>query len=60
MTLDTPEGLIHPRGGMTVQGHIALIKYQLKQIRSALALAHALGRKLILPSVTCGYDKCAL
>ena len=42
---------------MTTAGHIALINHQLRQLRSALALAYALGRKLILPSVVCGYDK---
>ena len=54
---DVPHSLIYPTGGMSVQGHVALIGHQLRQIRSALALAHALGRKLILPSVVCGYDK---
>jgi hypothetical protein len=57
MTLEVPDALVHPEGGMTVNGHIKLIQMQLRQIRSALALAQALGRKLILPSVTCGYDK---
>ena len=52
-----PEKLIHPSGGMDVVGHIKLINYQLRQIRTALAIATALGRKLILPSVICGYDK---
>uniref|UniRef100_A0A7S0LS50 Nucleotide-diphospho-sugar transferase domain-containing protein n=1 Tax=Coccolithus braarudii TaxID=221442 RepID=A0A7S0LS50_9EUKA len=52
-----PAALISPEGGMTTRGHIALIKHQLKQIRSALALAYVTGRKLILPSVVCGYDK---
>ena len=56
-TLDTPAALVYPPGGMNSQGHINLIRHQLRQIRSALALAHALGRKLVLPSVTCGYDK---
>ncbi len=55
--LDVPESLVSPAGGMSVQGHIALINHQLRQIRSGLALATALGRKLVLPSVTCGYDK---
>ena len=55
--LEVPREMIYPPGGMTVQGHIALIKLQLRQIRSALALATALGRKLVLPSVVCGYDK---
>jgi hypothetical protein len=55
-TLSVPHELIYPAGGMSVQGHIVLIKRQLAQLRAALALAHALGRKLVLPSVTCGYD----
>ncbi|EOD17198.1 hypothetical protein EMIHUDRAFT_459022 [Emiliania huxleyi CCMP1516] len=57
-----------PPGGLLVYApdvpkalvHIELIRHQLRQIRSALALAQAfgaLGRKLILPEVTCGYDK---
>jgi len=54
---DVPKALVYPPKGMTTNGHIALIKHQLRQIRSALALAQALGRKLILPEVTCGYDK---
>ena len=57
MTLDVPAEMISPPGGMTVQGHIALIKLQLRQVRSALALAFSLNRKLVLPPVTCGYDK---
>jgi len=56
-TLSVPHELIYPAGGMSVLGHIVLIKRQLAQLRAALALAHALGRKLVLPSVTCGYDK---
>ena len=55
--LDVPDSLVRPEGGMSVQGHIKLINHQLRQIRSALALAFALGRKLILPPVVCGYDK---
>uniref|UniRef100_A0A7S0IPU1 Nucleotide-diphospho-sugar transferase domain-containing protein n=1 Tax=Calcidiscus leptoporus TaxID=127549 RepID=A0A7S0IPU1_9EUKA len=55
--IGVPAELVAPRGGMTTRGHIALVKHQLKQIRSALALAYALGRKLILPPVVCGYDK---
>jgi hypothetical protein len=54
---NVPHALVYPPGGMDVPGHIKLINYQLRQIRSALALAHALGRKLILPPVVCGYDK---
>ena len=57
MEMDVPHEMLHPQGGMSVGGHIKLINHQLKQIRSALALATALGRKLVLPPVTCGYDK---
>ena len=42
---------------MDAGGHIRLIEYQLAQIAMALGLAAALGRTLILPPVTCGYDK---
>jgi len=52
-----PAALVHPPGGMDTRGHIALIQHQLKQLLSALAVAHTLGRILIMPSVTCGYDK---
>jgi hypothetical protein len=52
-----PESLVHPEGGMNATGHIALINHQLRQIRSALAVATSIGRLLILPEVTCGYDK---
>ena len=55
--LDLPREMLHPPGGMRVGGHIAMINHQLAQIRAALALATALGRKLVLPEVTCGYDK---
>ena len=48
---DVPDSLVHPSGGMTSAGHIKLINHQLKQIRSALALATALGRKLVLPNL---------
>ena len=49
---NVPDELVFPKGGMDTNGHIALINFQLRQIRSALALAHALGRTLILPEVT--------
>eukprot|EP00325_Prymnesiales_sp_UTEX-LB-985_P000502 CAMPEP_0174709114 /NCGR_PEP_ID=MMETSP1094-20130205/11177_1 /TAXON_ID=156173 /ORGANISM="Chrysochromulina brevifilum, Strain UTEX LB 985" /LENGTH=191 /DNA_ID=CAMNT_0015907761 /DNA_START=213 /DNA_END=789 /DNA_ORIENTATION=+ len=57
MTLDVPMELIYPKGGFSVHGHIRLINHQLRQLRSALALAFALDRKLILPEITCMYDK---
>ena len=55
--LAVPEALLSPPGGMDTTGHIALINHQLQQVKSALAVAHTLGRKLIMPRVTCGYDK---
>lgn len=55
--LDVPHQHIYPAGGMDVHGHVRLINHQLHQIASALAIASALGRKLIMPRVTCGYDK---
>mmetsp|Transcript_12700 Transcript_12700/g.32437 ORF Transcript_12700/g.32437 Transcript_12700/m.32437 type:complete len:620 (-) Transcript_12700:214-2073(-) len=54
---DVPESLIRPRGGMHAKDHIALVEHQLAQIGSALALARALQRKLILPTIVCGMDK---
>ena len=55
--LDVPHAMIFPPRGMDSVGHIQLIRYQLRQIKSALAIAHTLGRKLIMPRVVCGYDK---
>jgi hypothetical protein len=55
--IDQPEQLVRPAGGMSVQGHVDLMHHQLRQLRAALALAHALGRVLVLPAVVCGYDK---
>lgn len=54
---DLPASLLHPSGGMTASGHVALMQHQLRQLRAALALAHALGRLLVLPTLACGFDK---
>lgn len=54
---DVPSSLLHPRGGMHAKDHIALVEHQLAQLGSAFALARALGRKLILPPLFCGFDK---
>lgn len=54
---DVPAALVSPAGGMTADGHVALMEHQLSQLAIGLALAIALGRKLILPPLTCGYDK---
>ena len=43
--------------GMNATGHIQLVEHQLQQLGKGLAMATALGRKLILPSLVCGYDK---
>ena len=54
---DVPTALVHPVGGMTASAHVALVDYQLAQLGAAFALAFALGRKLVLPALVCGYDK---
>ena len=52
-----PAELLQPAGGMTAAAHVALMRHQLRELRAALALAFALGRILILPPLTCGFDK---
>lgn len=54
---DIPRAMIFPPGGMNTRQHIALVEMQLRQMRSAFALAFALKRKLVLPKVWCGFDK---
>ena len=54
---DVPPLLVHPPGGMHADAHIALVNHQLDQMGAAFALARALGRTLLLPPLTCGYDK---
>ena len=54
---DVPPRLVAPPGGMSTEGHAALMRHQLRAIRGALALASTLGRKLVLPPLTCGLDK---
>lgn len=54
---DLPMRLVHPPDGMTARGHIELVEYQLDQIGAAFGLAFALGRKLVLPRIVCGFDK---
>ena len=56
-TPHVPRQLLSPAGGMRADGHVRLIEHQLAQIATALGLAAALGRTLVLPPVTCGYDK---
>jgi len=52
-----PDELLHPAGGMRARGHIELMRFQLRAIRTALALAFSLGRMLVLPPIWCGLDK---
>jgi len=56
-----PEALLSPAGGMhapnTARNHIRLVEHQLAQLGGALALARALGRKLLLPPIVCAMDK---
>ena len=47
-----PRELLSPAGGMHADGHVRLIEHQLAQIATALGLAAALGRTLVLPPVT--------
>jgi arabinosyltransferase len=51
------QALRYPVGGMSSAGHVALMTEQLHAIRVGLALAHSLGRLLVLPPIMCGYDK---
>ena len=54
---DVPAHLASRTASRSVSGHIRLVEHQLAQIGRAFTLAYALGRKLILPRITCGYDK---
>ena len=69
-TPDLPYDLVYPNGGKvgadgtlpfpkrtTVEQHFALVNHQLTQIRNAFALASALDRVLILPTLVCGLDR---
>ena len=47
-------------GALTVEGtkgHFALVNHQLKQIRTAFALAQVLGRTVVMPKMYCGMDR---
>ncbi|WOL15865.1 hypothetical protein Cni_G24646 [Canna indica] len=41
----------------TVHSHFALVNYQLKQIRTALAVASLLNRTLVMPQLWCRFDR---
>ncbi|EEE59420.1 hypothetical protein OsJ_11574 [Oryza sativa Japonica Group] len=44
-------------GAHTVKSHFALVNYQLKQIRTALAIASLLKRTLVMPPLWCRLDR---
>lgn len=44
-------------GEHTVESHFSLVNYQIKQIRSALAIASLLNRTLVMPPLWCRLDR---
>ncbi|KAK2647788.1 hypothetical protein Ddye_015277 [Dipteronia dyeriana] len=44
-------------GEHTVESHFSLINYQIKQIRTALAIASLLNRTLVMPPLWCRLDR---
>lgn len=59
-TAELPDALLNGQVSgrpMSPSEHVMLMTHQLRQIRAALVLAHALGRRLILPQLICGLDK---
>lgn len=44
-------------GPQNVESHFALVNYQLKQIRTALAVASLLNRTLVMPPLWCRFDR---
>ncbi|KAK4486282.1 hypothetical protein RD792_008952 [Penstemon davidsonii] len=64
---DTPGGLLTfkpniPKsllldGQHNLESHFALVNYQIKQIRTALAIASLLGRTLVMPPLWCRLDR---
>ncbi|XP_010907098.1 arabinosyltransferase XEG113 isoform X2 [Elaeis guineensis] len=44
-------------GPHTVESHFSLVNYQLKQIRTALAIASLLNRTLVMPPLWCRLDR---
>ncbi|PIN26282.1 hypothetical protein CDL12_00960 [Handroanthus impetiginosus] len=44
-------------GEHNIESHFALVNYQIKQIRAALAIASLLGRTLVMPPLWCRLDR---
>lgn len=44
-------------GGHNVESHFSLVNYQMKQIRTALAVASLLNRTLVMPPLWCRLDR---
>ncbi|KAH6820428.1 xyloglucanase 113 [Perilla frutescens var. hirtella] len=44
-------------GEHNIESHFALVNYQIKQIRTALAIALLLGRTLVMPPIWCRLDR---
>ncbi|KAK6158569.1 hypothetical protein DH2020_005883 [Rehmannia glutinosa] len=44
-------------GEHNIESHFALVNYQIKQIRTALAIASLLGRTLVMPPLWCRLDR---
>ncbi|KAJ4903651.1 xyloglucanase 113 [Raphanus sativus] len=44
-------------GNHTVESHFTLVNHQMKQIRSALAIASLLNRTLVMPPIWCRLDR---
>ncbi|CAM6083868.1 unnamed protein product [Calypogeia fissa] len=55
-TPSLPENLL-TGGAHTVESHFNLVNHQLRQVRSALAIASTLNRTLIMPELWCRLDR---
>ncbi|CAL9204957.1 unnamed protein product [Musa hybrid cultivar] len=64
---DTPGGFLSFKPGIprsllldgphTLQSHFSLVNYQLRQIRTALAVASLLNRTLVMPRLWCRFER---
>ena len=55
--IDVPDALLHGENSFSLEGHFRLVHFQLRQIRSAMAVAELLGRALVMPKIYCQYDR---